>query len=124
MSGRRRTIIFGASQGGVYTLKHLRKRRRELEVVAFCDNSSAKHGQTLARLPVIAPKDLRAHQPDLILVASSYRHEIRDQLVSLGFSPDEFDTIPPEVLQGEVNMWGCYLPLMLVVTGIALWLLV
>jgi len=76
--GRKPTaIIFGASNGGKNALKNL---HHKYEIVAFTDNDIAKHGKKLCGRNIIAPETIKEQNADLILVCSTYRFQILEQL--------------------------------------------
>lgn len=71
-----RAILFGASKAGEnYVSNH-----PDIEVVAFTDNDSAKHGTRFMGYPIIAPADINTHDVDSIIITSQWVDQIYSQL--------------------------------------------
>jgi hypothetical protein len=77
--------IFGAGSGGKRLGEHLLRRH---DVKCFLDNDSNKIGKFLLGLPIISPSQIEELDVDRIIIGSIYQAQIRNQLVSLGVSPD------------------------------------
>lgn len=73
-----KVILFGASKGGEnYIANH-----PNVDVIAFADNDSAKHGMTLMGRRVIAPTDIVSLDFDSIVITSQWADQISNQLTS------------------------------------------
>ena len=85
-----RAILFGASKAGEnYVSNH-----PDIEVVAFTDNDSAKHGTRFMGYPIIAPADINTHDVDSIIITSQWVDQIYSQLTEeMGI--DESNIIVP-----------------------------
>lgn len=92
----RRTVIFGASLGGERAFERLKKSCR---ILAFVDNDASKQGKSLHGIPVVAPRELRNLQWDVVVVASGFAREICEQLESMGVDSArvELDASPPDL---------------------------
>ncbi|HHE64585.1 MAG: hypothetical protein DRH43_00180 [Deltaproteobacteria bacterium] len=77
-----RVILFGAGSAGRFALNFLRKKN--IEVLFFCDNDSKKIGATLNGVPVKSPDILSSYQDVVVLISSDYALEIGQQLKSIG----------------------------------------
>jgi SAM-dependent methyltransferase len=75
----KRIAVFGA---GFHTQELLRRTRlREARLVGLLDNDRRKQGREILGLPVVAPADIDALDPDLILISSyAFQDEIYDSL--------------------------------------------
>lgn len=76
------TIIFGASKGGEYIYEELIKR--DIEVLAFCDNDIRKVGTVVRGLPVWSFEQLKKNSVTKelnIVIQLGYQNEIYDQLI-------------------------------------------
>ncbi len=83
---RLKVAIFGAGSGGEQLGRQLLRRH---DVVCFLDNDKSKIGKTLLGLPILSPSQISKLDVDRILIGSMYRTQIRNQLISLGVSPDK-----------------------------------
>jgi hypothetical protein len=83
-------VVFGAGEAGRRALRRLRAEGTA-DVVAFVDNSVAKHGTTLEDLPIISPADLVRCGVDRVVVASQASAQILPQLRALGIPRDSID---------------------------------
>ena len=76
----KKILFFGA--GG--RLEGLQDELRESvpagAIVGVADNDPAKWGKTIAGYPIVNPKDIPAIKPDLVIVVSTYAHEIFEAL--------------------------------------------
>ncbi len=77
-----KVILFGAGSAGRFALNFLRKKN--IEVLFFCDNDSNKIGATLDGVPVKSPEILSNYQDVIVLISSDYALEIGQQLESIG----------------------------------------
>ncbi|MFZ7101517.1 MAG: TylF/MycF/NovP-related O-methyltransferase [Peptococcaceae bacterium] len=90
----KRTVIFGAGQGGRMVLKLL--NGNNYEVVAFMDNNRSLYDKTLAGLPILSPEELKSLNPDAVFIAvlnPDRAVEIYNQLVQLGVARDKIRDI-------------------------------
>jgi lipopolysaccharide cholinephosphotransferase len=71
-----RVILFGASKAGENYLNN----HPDVDVVAFADNDSAKHGTTFFGYPIIAPTDIATYHVDSIVITSQWVDQIFNQL--------------------------------------------
>lgn len=62
--------------------------RTDINVVCFADNDEKKHGTTFWDRPVISAGELLNTRWDLIVIASMYAPQIREQLRGLGVADD------------------------------------
>lgn len=80
-SDRQRYVIFGAGSSGEAQYRRLSPIG---EVIAFVDNSTAKHGTEFCGRPVVAPLALATLEYDQVVIGSMFAAEILNQLVALG----------------------------------------
>jgi hypothetical protein len=71
-----RAILFGASKAG----ENYVSNNPDIEVVAFTDNDSAKHGTRFMGYPIITPTDINTHNVDSIIITSQWVDQIYSQL--------------------------------------------
>lgn len=76
---KQKIVIFGAGQAGISALKNLQDKYLP---VAFCDNDVNKVGTELESLPIICPQQLQTTKFDLLMIASEYFEQIKQQLES------------------------------------------
>jgi hypothetical protein len=76
---KQKIVIFGAGQAGIAALKNLQDKYLP---VAFCDNDVNKVGTKLQSLPIICPQQLHTTEFDLLMIASEYFEQIKQQLES------------------------------------------
>ncbi|MGS2720416.1 LicD family protein [Paraglaciecola aestuariivivens] len=75
-----RVVIFGASLSGCSAFKDIADL---YDVIAFSDNDSKKHHTQIENIPVVAPSEIAALKPELILIASEFFEQIQTQLKHL-----------------------------------------
>lgn len=93
---RPKAIIFGASKGGANAYRNL---RHAYDVVAFTDNDTKKHGTQCCGRKIICPDDICEIEFDYILVASTYRWHILEQLQrQCSISVDKIMVVPPDLV--------------------------
>lgn len=85
MAGKVRVILFGA---GLIGRQVLPKLARHVEVLAFADNDTRKHGTRVSGVPVIAPDLIRKQPFDLLLISSTSINDINEQVLALGIAKD------------------------------------
>jgi hypothetical protein len=90
----KKTIIFGASNGGINFMKNSQEDR---EFLAFVDNDIAKQKKKLLNLQVISPTDISNYDYDEIIIASIFGLEIKKQLLNLGIDKSKI-ILPPKCL--------------------------
>lgn len=78
-----RVVVFGAGLAGINAWIALSRLPR-VQVVAFVDNDSAKHGTSWCGTRVCSPVDLSGLAYDVLLVASVRAEEISRQLTDAG----------------------------------------
>lgn len=80
-------VIFGAGENGrILRATALARGGREL---VFCDNNAALQGTEIEGLRVVAPADVPALKPALVIAASiDYQHDMTAQMRGLGLPPD------------------------------------
>src|SRR6478736_4055007 len=71
-----------------------------VNVVCFADNDARKHGTTLHERPVVGADALPDMKWDVVVVASMYATQIREQLHDLDL-PDELIVAPEPAAYGE-----------------------
>ena len=92
-------VIFGASKGGE---RFLRRCGTAYDVLAFSDNDPAKHGSSLSGIPVLPPDRIPDFPFDLVVVASMFGREIKDQLVRrFSIPPDRIRFAPKSALSPD-----------------------
>lgn len=94
-AARPRCVIFGAGASGQQVAQHLKSGH---DIVAFVDNSPAKHGTTFCGRPVMPPAALSAIEHDRIVVASMFASEIFLQLSSMGFDNGNIVVVDPATI--------------------------
>ena len=78
-----RVIIFGT---GIY----YKKRKEEIkelpnvEVVAFLDNNLNQWGENEEGIPIVSPINIHEFVYDVVILMSTYRKEMKEQLLTLG----------------------------------------
>jgi FkbM family methyltransferase len=77
-----RVILFGAGSAGLDAVWYL--EQKNVNVMFFCDNDHAKHGNIIAGKEIYHPKILLDYQDDVVLITSDYAKEIGKQLQGLG----------------------------------------
>ena len=81
-------VIFGAGENGRVLLGETELEKLFTDI-RFTDNNSALHGRIVDGLPVVAPKELGALKPALVIAASiDYQDDMARQAASLGVPPD------------------------------------
>ncbi|MDQ8186437.1 hypothetical protein [Pelagicoccus sp. SDUM812002] len=78
-----RLVIFGTGSTALRALEGL-KSLSEIELVAFCDNSTDRQGTKFENVPVLSADELLKNDWDLVLLASQFAVDIERQLLSLG----------------------------------------
>ncbi len=56
------------------------RSRKEFNIEGFVDNDSAKWGTSIDGWPVYSPSDIREKNPDVIIIASAMRNQIKKQI--------------------------------------------
>jgi glycosyltransferase involved in cell wall biosynthesis len=88
-----KAIVFGASKGGANAYKNL---RHAYDVVAFADNDAKKHEGRWCGRPIVSPDAINGMAFDIILVASTYRWQILEQLQrQYGIPIEKIMVVPP-----------------------------
>jgi len=89
ISRNRCVYIFGAGNYGMFI--HTFLSLNNIDVVAFCDNSTQKQLETIQNLPVLAPEETISKKENAcyIITASKYVREITDQLLQLGVEQNQ-----------------------------------
>lgn len=99
MSNKPKIVVFGASKGGE---RFLRRCGNAYDVLAFSDNDPAKHGSSLSGIPVLPPDRIPDFPFDLVVVASMFGREIKDQLVRrFSIPPDRIRFAPKSALSPD-----------------------
>jgi hypothetical protein len=75
----KKTLIFGASNGGINFMKNSQENR---EYLVFVDNDTTKYKKKLQGLQVISPNDILNYDYDEIVVASLWSNSIVSQLIN------------------------------------------
>lgn len=85
----KRYIIFGVGDRGHNMYQFLISIG--IEVVAFSDNSTNKHGKTLDGIPIISPKEIKKRYKDCYILIAIFQQEIQAtvyrQLLLYGIKP-------------------------------------
>lgn len=68
--------------------------RTDVNIICFADNDERKHGTTCHGRPVIGAAELLNTRWDVILIASMYATQIREQLTAMGIEGDKL--VSPE----------------------------
>ncbi|KNX76808.1 hypothetical protein DA83_05370 [Pseudomonas sp. 250J] len=87
----KRLVLFGAGR----VARLMFSRFPELNVVAFADNDSAKHGTFVGKVPVVQPEALRHLEYDLVVISTGWWESITAQLQALGVAPSRI-VLPPK----------------------------
>lgn len=74
---RKKAVIFGA---GEYGRMFLSTEPDDIEVLAFIDNDTRKHGTTIQGIPVLSADHILASGAEVVCVASCFVKEIVEQL--------------------------------------------
>jgi hypothetical protein len=74
---RKKAVIFGA---GEYGRMFLSTEPDDIEVLAFIDNDTRKHGTTIQGIPVLSVDHILTSGADVVCVASCFVKEIVEQL--------------------------------------------
>ncbi len=75
-----KVILFGAGQAGICLLERIKNH-----VVCIADNDAEKQGGKLLGKPIISPAQIADFEFDVIVIASIWENEIRDQLLKMGY---------------------------------------
>ncbi|MGI3131257.1 LicD family protein [Halopseudomonas pachastrellae] len=89
----KRLVLFGAGR----VARLFFSRFPELNVVAFADNDSSKHGTLVGHVPVVAPSRIGSLNYDLVVISTGWWESISAQLQELGV-PSEKVMLPPKSL--------------------------
>jgi len=81
-------IIFGASLFGEKVFNYY-KNKKEISIIAFCDNDTSKHNQKLFDKNIISPDTIFDYTFDEIIIASSYEQEIKEQLIKMNIEKNK-----------------------------------
>ena len=81
-----RIVIFGT--GKIYTQFRSKVNRKDI-IVAFLDNDKRKWGKELDGVYIYAPEDINQIDYDVIVLASQYAIQMKEQLIELGCSENE-----------------------------------
>ncbi|MDE6626718.1 MAG: class I SAM-dependent methyltransferase, partial [Lachnospiraceae bacterium] len=75
-------LVFGS--GGAYAAyaEKYSEYFKNVDILAFADNSKEKQGQIFNGKPIISPQEISQYCYDAILICSSYQEEIYEQLVT------------------------------------------
>lgn len=73
----KKLVLFGAGQGAKAYIKQLKMNE---QVIAVCDNDSAKHGSFFASYPVISPSQLKDLKFNQLVITTQWFQEVRQQL--------------------------------------------
>jgi hypothetical protein len=74
----KKLVLFGAGQGAKAYIKQL---AADQQVIAVCDNDTAKHGSIFVGYPVISPSQLTDLQFDQLVITTQWFQEVRKQLI-------------------------------------------
>ena len=108
---RPRYVVFGAGSSGERVFRYLTSSG---EVVAFVDNSPAKHGTEFCGRPVHAPEALAGLDYDRVAIGSMYTAEILGQLIELGIETGRIVVLDSAIILGTApatkrRAWWCLL---------------
>jgi acetyltransferase-like isoleucine patch superfamily enzyme len=94
----RRVVIFGTNDDGEGLYARLRPLSwlGFIDVVAFCDNDSRRHGSSIDGVPIISPAALGDGLFDEIIIAPIFGVEIERQLHSMGVAPEKIRSVHNE----------------------------
>ncbi|MEN5206727.1 LicD family protein [Stenotrophomonas terrae] len=87
----KRLVLFGAGRVG----QGFAENFATLNVVAFADNDSSRHGSQIRGLPVLAPEQISTFDYDLVVITTGWWKSISTQLQVLGIPADKV-TLPPK----------------------------
>lgn len=80
LKGYKKILFFGAGGRLEGLQEELRASVPAGAIVGVADNDPAKWGKTIAGYPIVNPKDIPAIKPDLVIIVSTYAHEIFEAL--------------------------------------------
>ncbi len=82
----KRVVLFGASGRGKTVLNNLCELGFDPNNILFCDNDKKKWGRIISGVRIISLKELHDMSKSIpIIISSSIRYEINQQLTELGF---------------------------------------
>ena len=91
-------IIFGAGNAGLAAYENI---QGQYLPVAFCDNDESKVGTNIHSLPVLSPNQLSSFTFDLVLIASEYFEQIKQQLeVVQGIAASKIKVLSASQIKG------------------------
>lgn len=79
MGTTKKVLIFGAGSYGRSVFENTRHT-----VIGFIDNDPEKQGSSLEGQPIYSPKQISQVKHEGIIIASTFEHEIRHQLIAMG----------------------------------------
>jgi phosphorylcholine metabolism protein LicD len=100
----KKTLIFGASQGGINFINNDKQQRKYL---AFIDNDLSKNKQILNGLEIISPDDIKNFDYDEIVIASYWVTSIKSQLTTSYKIPQKQIYIPPKEMLMDIPQPFC-----------------
>jgi hypothetical protein len=95
-------IVYGAGSAGNHVIRNL---PGTVKVVAVADTMQGGKGLHLLGHPVLSPQEALSLKYDRILIASSFHHEIRDQLHDCGVPANSIIIAPHEACLGSRVDW-------------------
>lgn len=79
-----KAVIFGT--GNLYE-DFKAEFRNDIEIIAFLDNDSKKHGEYIDGIQILSPENIKELEYDFVFTLSVYHLEMRLQLEELGVEP-------------------------------------
>lgn len=99
---KEKVIVFGA---GTYGSKTIKRYRAEKDILFCIDNDVLKIGKTFEGVTIFSPSVLPDTEFDKVLIASTYRDEIYNQLVNiLKIHPNKIETVGVDSIIPSENM--------------------
>jgi len=83
-----RVLVFGAGDGGLKVINCFAEANKNIQVIGFLDNNSAKWNTKLEEYKIYNPKEILEMDYDKIVIASLWNASIRKQLLDMGISED------------------------------------
>lgn len=94
----KKVIVFGA--GGLFRV-FLPFIKSRYQLAAISDNDTTRHGQFVDGVRIVSPSDIICLDFELVIVASMYFEEIKENLISLGINNNAIVNIYDDLLIRE-----------------------
>ena len=108
MGKKDKVLVFGTGSLAVRNLNILKKMNiyDEVEILGFLDNNSAKWGSKIDKYNIYSVNELQNIEYDYICIWSSYKSEIRKQLIeTLNIEKNKIKEIFIEYLESVITKY-------------------